>query len=210
MNSKFSCRPKRVLALGFSVAVMSFAVSASFAQQADDDLDSILNAPAMSAEHCFQSDGIRNDVFADANRLASRVANMYRDVRYRAYPSAPDASDIKAVCTVTVRNADSDSVLSVIKTASRVPTGAVQAVLVPPVQVARELVTMTSKVAREALPKLRDTKNKSVEVMVQVRRNDSSQFTVVVSADNQNGGVYTGVSFVSKDDALPNVTDGGY
>lgn len=205
MNSKFSWR-KPLLAL-FLFAVFLSGVCPSFADTSNDDLDSILNAPAMSAADVFQSENMQNEVFAQANALASRVANMYRDVRYQAYPSAPDATDIKVICTVTVRNADTDEVVSTLKTAPRVPFGSAQAIPVPLSQVPRKLVVITGNVARDVLPMLKNQQNKMVETMVQIKRNGLSQCTIVVSADHLNGGVCTGVSFVSKDDALPNVTD---
>ncbi|MBX9770270.1 MAG: hypothetical protein K2X29_02810 [Candidatus Obscuribacterales bacterium] len=207
MNEYFRAS-KRLLALGlFAVALSS---SPSFANEGNDDLDSILNAPAMPTTSVFQSNSVQNDVFAQANALASRVANMYRDLRYQAYPDAPDASDIKVICTVTVRDSDSDSLLSTIKTAPRVAFGSPQVIPVPLSHVPRKLVSIVGKLAKDSLPLLRDQHSKLVEVMVQIKRNGSSQATVVVSADHLNGGVCTGVSFVSKDDALPNVTDVDY
>ncbi len=208
MNNQFSRLIRRSLALGLFAVVLSS--SSSFANEGNDDLDSILNAPAMPAANVFQSDSVQNDVFAQANALASRVANMYRDIRYQAYPDAPDASDIKVICTVIVRDSDSDNVLSTIKTAPRVPFGSPQAIPVPLSHVPRKLVTITGKLAKDSLPLLRNQNNKSVEAMVQIKRNGSSQCTVVVSADHLNGGVCTGVSFVSQDNALPNVTDVDY
>ncbi len=208
MNSKFSWR-KPLLALSLFAALLSGSCP-SFADTSNDDIDSILSAPAMPVVNVFQSDAMQNEVFAQANALASRVANMYRDVRYQAYPSAPDASDIKVICTVTVRDADTDEVLSTIKTAPRPAFGLPQAIPMPLSHVPRKLVVITGKIAKDALPLLQNQQNKMVEAMVQIKRNGLSQCTIVVSADHLNGGVCTGVSFVSKDDALPNVTDVGY
>lgn len=205
MNSKLLS--KRV-SLGLFATVVITTSSPCFAGD-NDDLDSILNAPALPVVHEFKSDDIRNDIFAKANALASRAANMYRDVRYSACPSVPDALDIKVVCTVIVRDIDSDQVLSTIQTAPRVPFGSPQIISGPLVQVSRSLSGITGTLAQDALPLVRDSKNKSVEVMVQIKRNGASQCTSVVSADSQRGGVCLGVSFVSKDEALPNLTDAG-
>lgn len=210
MNNRFSRLFGRSISLGL-LAIVAVTMSAPcFANDSNDDLDSILNAPAMPAANVYQSDSVQNDVFAQANALASRVANMYRDLRYQAYPNAPDAADIKVICTVTVRDGDSDNVLSTIKTAPRVPFGSPQVIPAPLNHVPRKFVLIIGKLAKDTLPLLINQNNKLVEVMVQIKRNGLSQATVVVSADHLNGGVCTGVSFVSKDDALPNVTDVDY
>jgi hypothetical protein len=207
MNSNF-CLFKRV-ALGLFAAVALTAFSPAFAGQADDDLDSILNAPAMPAVHEFKSDSVRNDIFAQANALAAQSANMYRDVRYVAYPSAPDVADIKVVCTVTVRDVDSDQVLTTIQTAPRVPSGNPEKISSPLVQVSRNLLATTSSLAKQALSQVRSSMTKSVEVMVQIKRNGLSQSTSVVTVDSQNGGGSAAVTFVSKDEALPNPSNAG-
>jgi|GEM_PF-4846013 len=195
---------------GALLAVVLAVSTPCFANDSSDDLDSILNAPAMPAVNVYQSRDQQNEVFSQANALAARVANIYRDVRYQAYPSEPDASDIKVVCTVTVMDAQSDDVLSTIKTAQRKPSGNFQPITVPLCHVPRNLVSISQKLVRDAALMLINSRDKSVEVMVQIKRNGSSQCTVVVSADNLGGGAFTGVSFISQDDALPNVTDGGY
>lgn len=205
MNTRFRRLSK---ALGVLLVVLA-CVAPCFADTSDDELDSLLSAPALPVTNVYRNDGAPSEVFAQANALAVRTANIYRDVRYQAYPSNPDAADIKVVCTVTVRDAQSDQELSVIKTAPRMPTGSAQAIPIPLAQVPAKLVSITGKATKDSLRSLMTPSGMSVEVMVQIKRNGASQCTVVVSADSLRGGTCMGVTFVSKDDALPNVTDVG-
>lgn len=209
MNSQYFCSFRSMFS-GVLMVVALLASTPCMADEANDTLDSILNAPPMPAVNVYQSESVQNDVFAQANELASQVANMYRDLRHQAYPAAPDASDIKVVCTVTVRDRKSDDELSTIKTAPRISSGSPHKLPVPLSQISPKLVSMISKLAEDATPLLKDPQNESIEVMVQIKRNGTSQATVAVSVDALKGGFKTGVSFYSKEDALPNVTDVGY